>query len=67
MFSASDYDVLIAAGDSEESVRVQPAEVAGAKPSIRGKGIVVESRIEISDKQFGSADEHLTVGANGDV
>ena len=59
---APDDDVFVAARDFQVPVGVQAAEVAGSKPSVGGKDLVVEVRIEVSDKKFRTPDQHFTDG-----
>jgi hypothetical protein len=61
VLAAADDEVFPAVSDGEVAVRVECADVPGAKPSTWQKGVVVQCWIAVAREQFWAAAEDLAL------
>src|SRR4051794_19540669 len=67
VLATTDDDVLLTTGDLQVTVRVEPGEVAGAKPAIGRERLGVQGRVEVAEEHLRSTDEQLTIRFDSDL
>ena len=67
VLAAADDHVLLAVGDRQVAVGVEPPDVAGAEPTAGEERVGIERRIAVTDEQFGAEADDLAVLAEADL
>src|SRR3546814_2511854 len=62
ILAAANDDILLAVGDEQIALGIEPADVAGAVPAARQEGARIERGVEITEKKLRPARADLAVG-----
>src|SRR3546814_9379507 len=67
ILAAANDDILLAVGDEQIALGIEPADVAGAVPAARQEGARIERGVEITEKKLRPARADLAVGTGRHV